>query len=282
MSVKAMAWAWEQDLKTGPKLVLVALADHSDGSGICWPGHDLIVEKCGLSRQTVVEHIGALEAAGLVRAERTRSGPRAGKTRYFLNLDAVPSRRPAAADVNVGTSDIERSKNEQSMSGIPTLVNVGFSPVSMSGVHPPYKEEPKAIEPTPLPPKGGDLLAVHEASLRRWFEDRFWAKYPKRVNKAQALAELERLRPDAVLLEAIAAGLDHRLEAQRHAHAKREFFAAWPDPHRWLRKRRWEDRFDVPRETEGGVPKCRCGKPGITGDGRRWYCAAHDPDRRPS
>lgn len=281
MSVKAMTWAWEQDLKTGTKLVLVALADHSDGSGICWPGHDLIAEKCGLSRQTVVEHIATLEAAGLVRAERTRAGGRAGKTRYFLNLDSVPSKRPESATSNVGKADIESSENEQPMSGFPTLANVGVSPVPMSGFHPPYKEEPKAIEPTPLPPKGGDLLAVNGEHRREWFERVFWPAYPKRVNKAQALAELDRLRPDEAMLELIASGLQHVLAAERHAKSKGAFFSAWPDPHRWLRKRRWEDRLEVPRET-GGVPRCHCGAIGVVGDGRRWYCTTHDPDRRPA
>ena len=276
-----MTWAWEQDLKTGAKLVLVAIADHSDGSGVCWPGHDLIAEKCGLSRQTVVEHIASLEAAGLLRSERTRAGARAGFTRYFLNLESVPSKRPEEASVNVGKADIECLENGQSMSGKPTLINVGISGSSMSGFHPPYKEEPKAIEPTPLPPKGGVLLAVNGEQRRQWFEQVFWPTYPKRVNKAQAFAELERLRPDDALLDVIAKGLQHVLLAQGQAKAKGAFFPAWPDPHRWLRKRRWEDRFEVSRETSG-VPRCSCGAIGVVGDGRRWYCATHDPDRRPA
>ncbi len=279
MSVKAMTWAWEQDLKTGPKLVLVALADHSDGNGVCWPGHDLVAEKCGLSRQTVVEHIAHLEARGLLRSERTRNEGKAGKTRYFLNLEGGPSTRPGKAPSNVGNPDIERPENRQSMSGVPTLSNVGVSGVSMSGVHPPYKEEPKAIEPTPLPPKGGGLFSVDGQLRHRWFEQVFWPAYPKRVNKAQALSELERLRPDEVMLEAIANGLQHVLAAERQAKSRGLFFPAWPDPHRWLRKRRWEDRFEVSRETTG-VTRCHCGAVGVVGDGRRWYCAAHDPERR--
>ena len=272
MSVKAMTWAWEQDLKTGPKLVLVALADHSDGSGVCWPGHDLVAEKCGLSRQTVVEHIASLEAAGLLRSERTRVKARAGFTRYFLNLDSGPSKRPEKGTVNVGVSDIERSENGQSMSGIPTLVNVGVSGFSMSGVHPAHKEEP-TTEP---PPNPRFLLEPEKPDPSEWFERVFWSAYPKRQCKSQALTELRRLRPDVQLLDAIAAGLEHRLAAERHSKAKGAFFPAWPDPHRYLRTRRWEDHFDVPRETST-ASRCRCGAAGVMSDGRAWYCAAHEP-----
>lgn len=262
-----MTWAWEQELRTGPKFVLVALADHSDGAGVCWPGHELIAEKCGLSRQTVVEHIGLLEAKGLLRAERTRSERgREGKTRYYLRLD-----------VTVGIAG--RSRNEQPGSGMPTLASVGISDVPESGFPTPYKEEPKAIEPPPNPQGGNGLFSLSRAEIERWFEARFWPEYPKRVGRAQALTELLRLRPDEALLVAIVAGVNRAKRAQQHAAARGAFFPAWPDAHRWLRKRRWEDHFDVPHETDG-VPRCKCGAVGVSSDGRRWWCATCDPARR--
>ena len=280
MSVRAMTWAWEQDLKAGTKLVLVALADHADGSGVCWPGHDLIAEKCGMSRATVVEHIRLLEEAGLVRSEKTRSGGRAGFTRYFLNLDSEPENEGSnVKKSNVGKSNVGKS-------------NVGISPVPMSGFPISIKEEPKAIEPTtpPKAPQGGqcaiELEAVESAdlareSVERWFEVEFWPAYPKRVDKQEALAELLRLKPTAALLQEIAAGLALRKRAEQYAKAKREFFPHWKAPHRWLRKRCWRDEFEVPRETSGPSAdrRCRvCGKASTLSDARGFYCRDHDPD----
>lgn len=281
-----MTWAWEQDLRMGPKLVLLALADHSDGNGVCWPGHELIAEKCGISRQTVTEHLNALEALGLVSPERTRSGGRAGKVRYFLRMTGKPGpvEAPKAGPANVVNSDIERTRESAPpMSGKPTLKNrpnVGVSGVPMSEFPVANKEEPRAIEPktSPNPPQAGVLLAVTGEALRRWFEAEFWPRYPKRVGKADALVQLDRMHPDAQLLAEIIQGLDHRMVAERHAKARNAFFPAWPDPHRYLRKRRWLDLFEVPRETTG-VPLCHCGAVAVTGDGRRHYCAEHDPDR---
>ena len=264
MSVKAMTWAFDQDLKTGPKFVLVALADHSDGDGVCWPGHQKVAEKCGISRQTVVEHIAFLEAAGFLRAESLRDAKgRVVRTRYFLAVDGPFEASPPPPE------------KAASMSEIPTRVHVGISGLSMSGLAVPYKEEPKAFEPPPTP-KGDSLFEAKKPDLEGWFERVFWAAYPKRQCKSQALTDLRRLRPDVQLLDAIAAGLEHRLAAERHAKAKGAFFPAWPDPHRWLRKRRWEDHFEVPRETST-ASRCRCGAAGVMSDGRAWYCAAHEP-----
>lgn len=259
MSVKAMTWAWEQDLKPGPKFVLVALADHSDGAGVCWPGHELIADKCGLSRQTVVEHIAFLEREAFLHAERTRDAKgREGKARYFLKLDRLSMQPP------------ESEK--------PTRTRVGISENPESGFPTAIKVEPRAVEPKPPDPLS---FEVSSKDIERWFEIEFWPRYPKRVSKAEALSTLRAQRPDALLLDAMLLGLKHRLEAEAHAKGKGEWFRAWPDPHRWLRpeKRRWEDRFDVPRGTESSDYRCACGKPGVVNRGRRWMCRACDPLR---
>jgi biotin operon repressor len=264
MSVKAMAWAWEQDLKTGPKFVLVALADHADGAGVCWPGHELIAEKTGLSRQTVVDHLALLEAQGFVRSERTRKGSRIGAIRYFLELARL-SKQPASSS--------------SSMSENPTLMNVGFSPPSMSGFPPANKEEPRSIEPSPHPPKGG-LFAIGREELARWFDEVFWPLYPKKIAKDQALAELVRLAPSAEQLEAIVKGLEHRARAQQ-ATRPGEFFPQWPDAHRWIRKRRWTDRFNqAPAPRSASSDRCRrCGRPATLFTGSSGYCPEHYPER---
>lgn len=279
-----MTWAWEQPLKLGPKLVLIALADHSDGSGVCWPGHDLIAEKCGMSRSTVVEHIKLLEAEGLVRAERTRSGSRSGFTRYFLALDKAVHKPVEKAPVNVGIPDVQNLDVQN--------LDVQSSPSSMSELPSSIKEEPKAIEPKtpPIAPQGGQSEIELEPSsggelkrdaIEAWFEAVLWPAYPKRVDKQQALAELVRLKPSQSLLDEILAGVELRKRAERHAQSRREFFSEWKALHRWLRKRCWTDHYDVSRET-GGAPRCHCGKMGVVGDGRRWFCRAHDPDYRPT
>jgi len=87
MSLDLMSWAFKQDVHPGPKLVLLALADHANGqTGLCIPGQKLLAEQCSMSVKTVQRHIKALEDAGLLRREARMRGEGRGRTsdRYFL------------------------------------------------------------------------------------------------------------------------------------------------------------------------------------------------------
>ena len=90
MSVRAMAWAWRQQLSGPEKLVLMAIADHADDDGICWPGNAHIARKCNLSQRSVQRHIKNLIDNGYMTAHR-RYRETGGQTsnRYVLNVDGV-------------------------------------------------------------------------------------------------------------------------------------------------------------------------------------------------
>jgi DNA-binding transcriptional ArsR family regulator len=65
-----MEWAWRQEVPSGQKLVLLALADRAnEDDGTCWPGLRRVAEKVGLEQRTVRRHVEALEAAGMLRRE---------------------------------------------------------------------------------------------------------------------------------------------------------------------------------------------------------------------
>lgn len=85
-----MNWAWSQDgMSPTEKLVLMALADHSDNNGICWPGLDGLAEKCGVSTRTVIRAIATLEETGRV-VKRIRPGEGSGRKSnvYSLNMES--------------------------------------------------------------------------------------------------------------------------------------------------------------------------------------------------
>jgi len=96
MSLDLMSWAFKQDVYPGPKLVLLALADHANGqTGLCIPGQKLLAEQCSMSVKTVQRHIKALEDAGLLRREARMRGEGRGRTsdRYFLGDNTGPTRQ---------------------------------------------------------------------------------------------------------------------------------------------------------------------------------------------
>jgi DNA-binding transcriptional ArsR family regulator len=89
VSVKAMDWAFSQNLPPSEKLVLLSLADHYNGqTGVCIPGQKSLAEQTSMSVRTIQRHLKALEDRGLiVRKARFRPEGR-GRTsdRYELQM----------------------------------------------------------------------------------------------------------------------------------------------------------------------------------------------------
>lgn len=73
MSISFMALAWKADIPSGRKLVLLALCDHANGQGECYPSVEAIARKCSIGQRTVQQHIGELASAGIL-VRRFRKG----------------------------------------------------------------------------------------------------------------------------------------------------------------------------------------------------------------
>lgn len=103
MSVRAMAWAWDQSVgHPTRKLVLMALADHADDAGRCWPGADTVAGKVGVGERTVRRHIEALAEGGyLTQAKRIRRDDGTlGSWILVLHLDGGDHRSPVSGGPN--------------------------------------------------------------------------------------------------------------------------------------------------------------------------------------
>ncbi len=57
MSVEFISWALQQDLPTGPKFVLVALANRANENGECWPSQTDISKQTNMGVRTIRTHI---------------------------------------------------------------------------------------------------------------------------------------------------------------------------------------------------------------------------------
>lgn len=89
MSIRAIAWAFEQDVPPTSKLVLLKLADNANDEGWCWPAQSTLARHTSLTRETVNRHISKLEAAGLLAVKRrTQEGVNLPNY-YRLNLGGV-------------------------------------------------------------------------------------------------------------------------------------------------------------------------------------------------
>jgi len=88
MSIEALNWAWSQDCPNPTaKLVLMALADHANADGECWPSMNRISELTGISSRQVSTHIVALEDLGYVtKGDRRRWQGQLRGWEYHVNL----------------------------------------------------------------------------------------------------------------------------------------------------------------------------------------------------
>jgi len=92
MSIKAMNWVWNLNntMMSSIKVTLLALADHCDDSGVCYPSIKRLTEKTGLSRSTIKSHIKKLQVSGVltVLPVYEDDGSR-GTNLYKLLIDGV-------------------------------------------------------------------------------------------------------------------------------------------------------------------------------------------------
>lgn len=88
MSHEASTYAWSLDLSPGAKLVLLAVADHADKTGFCWPGAEGLADKCKVSERTVWRQIGELEKSGILC--RTRRSSQSGRRSNSYQIHLTP------------------------------------------------------------------------------------------------------------------------------------------------------------------------------------------------
>lgn len=91
MSFQAMTWAVKQKAQSaGAKLVLLMLADHSNGhTGQCNPSHKRLAEECEMSLSALKVHIKNLERLGLLEIIHKSQDGVSLPNQYRLNLEGV-------------------------------------------------------------------------------------------------------------------------------------------------------------------------------------------------
>jgi hypothetical protein len=86
MSIAAMSLAWKQKIPPAMKLVLLAICDHADHHGRCWPSVDHLAQKIGIDRRQVQRHLADLRRLGLIVPIDYESGGRGQATVYEIRL----------------------------------------------------------------------------------------------------------------------------------------------------------------------------------------------------
>jgi hypothetical protein len=88
MSVRQSELAWELDLSSNIKFILLELADHADPDGRhVFPSQEFIARRTGYSVRQIRRILHELEGLGLIEPVAYRKGGRGMATEYDLHLD---------------------------------------------------------------------------------------------------------------------------------------------------------------------------------------------------
>ena len=150
MSVKAMAWAWTQEaLSEGEKLLLMAVADHADDEGVCWPGQVGLAKKCGVTDRTVRTRLKKLETLGLIAREpRYNAEGKRTSDRITLNFTTGKSFRRKIFPPET-TASGEPSEGTVPSTGVSTSTQENSS---STGKEPPTPTKPSTSTTSGKPP----------------------------------------------------------------------------------------------------------------------------------
>lgn len=142
LMVKAMETKVGNPLR---KLVLIKLADNANDKGECWPSHQHIADQCEISKRSVINHIKALEAMGLVRVEHRIVNNEKRSNLYHLNLTGGSAKdSPPSAKDSLPSSAGDAHRTSHSFESV--------------------------NESTPIPPKGADEVIPLKKILDAYHE----------------------------------------------------------------------------------------------------------------
>ena len=183
MSVKLMSVAWDMPLPMGQKMLLLALCDHANDDGVCYPSQEKLAQKCSMGERTVISHIQWLERHGIVSRERRQNTQRRKSDLYQITLGNYTPEPANSAPANSAPANSAPAKFS------PEPAN--FAPSEPANFAPSYKEEPSVfnhqIEPTGI---GSGIAAAPETEILE-------AQTPKPA-KQKTADEKIRANPDNV------------------------------------------------------------------------------------
>jgi len=238
MSHIATNWAFSQrQLKPGPKLTLLCLADRHNADMGCFPSQETLAEDACVSRSTLNDHLDLLEAQGLIRRERRVNSrtKRQKSTRYILGFEPEfsqdaddPSPETGHGTDEEQAPDAESGNRTRAVSGKRAEPCPDFPPSRVRNPDSnPVREpvnEPDAQAQAPAREGGGGYD----------FED-FWAAYPNRVDRDAA---------ERAWLWALAQGANPArlvVKARRYAATDKVARGYAKTPANWLRDGGWRD-----------------------------------------
>jgi hypothetical protein len=210
-------WAVKQTTGNNLRnLILIQLADHMGQKG-CFPSYNTIAARAECRRRSAIAHVKTLESKGFLTKRKRANNGMSSSNDYNLNL------------ANSGVQEIHHLVQEIHPGGAGDSLGVvqEMHPETPSIKHP--SKHP--VKHTPIPPSA--------------FDD-FYASYPKKAKRNDALKAWNKLSPSPALITRIMQDIADRIVRGHWCTGKDIQFIPGPAP--YLNGHLWTD--DVIPRTE--------------------------------
>jgi hypothetical protein len=205
-----MTWVWEEGpVKPAERLLLLALADHANDAGVCYPGMKRLAKMVGCSERYVRVLKDSLVDQGYLKVEETRST----KSLTYQIIKRQNSGTMVPFDEDPSGTIVPSERNYSS-----SKRNYGSEKRNYSSSKPSLTTNEPSVEP----------------SLEF---DGFWTLYPKKVGKAFARKAFYTALTKTTV-ETLMDGLNNHLKVWTADKTEQKFI---PNPATWLNQERWDD-----------------------------------------
>ena len=195
------------------KAVLVALANHANDDGKCWPYIRTLVAETELCNRAVRAALADLEKRGLI----SRKAQFLDATQYRRN-DLITLHLDGASDAGYAAPDAGYIRHDMPQHAAPHAA----------------QEEPSLNhQREPSKNRTRRALAIVDQSFDE-FDNHFWPLYPHKVGRPSARKAYAKARKRAAFND-IMAGL------KRYVAAHPADYPYWKGPAAWLNDERWSD-----------------------------------------
>ena len=197
MSVKVTAYIWEHSQQTGSDLLmLLAIADHANDDGLCWPSIERLAHKCRVKERQAKNIIAKLIAQGEITVERGQGRGHTshyrikGATEYtFCQKKVQPSAPLPEEKVQPSAPIYERKGAIQYQEKVQSSTTLYKEDPSLEPSEEKKEDSLPPVESVPQPFTPLDLLALYNTEAPAHCP-RARALTPDREKKARACLKL--------------------------------------------------------------------------------------------
>mgnify|MGYP001584552424 CR=1 FL=1 len=260
MSIKVMSWVWEcSQQQGGALLVLLAIADFADDSGVAYPAIATLAAKARLSEASIHQIIRELIAAGELTVER-QAGPHQANI-FQVTGEGCQNNTPRGVKITPSQNNTGVAHDTPGVSFQPQ----GVSPATQRGVVGDTQTViNRQLEPSsePSAERASSANAPEALAAQNDFASGF-----------QALRTIPAYRPVPDRDRSLTAWLtEHQVGSAVFFRAATALAARWPprgskNPDPWLQVRTYalnQKRWDVERTANNSAPaRAGYGRPAI-------------------